>query len=897
VPPLRLHVIKAIFERNFLAYYSSPLGYVFITLFILVSAAAAFWQPAFFSNNLAGLATLNSWMPYILLVFVPAITMNVWAEERRQGTDELLLTLPAGDLEIVLGKYLAALGIYTAALVFSTSLVGILSWLGRPDLGVVLATYLGYWLMGALMIAIGMVASILSSNVTIAFILGAAFSAIPVFFGLFGSPFAPGTRRAIEDLSLPSQFADFGNGVVPLVGIFYFVTLAAAMLYLNVVLLGRRHWAGGERSRGLGLHAVVRAISLIAALVSVDVLLSRYVNARWDWSSEGLHRLAKESARLISEIPSDRPVFIQAYYSEEVPRDYVQTKIDLLNKLREFAALGGDRIRLNLVPTEIYSEAAREAETRFGIQPRRVLGMESARQTASEIYLAVAFNSGLEEVVIPFFDRGLSVEYELTRAIRVVSRSARKKVGILNTDARLIGGLDFRSMNQDADWPIVTELRRQFEVSQVSPDSPIPSDIDVLLVAQPSSLTTPQIANLTEHVRAGKPTLIFVDPLPLVDPGISPELPKTPPGGMFGGGQQPEPKGSLEPLTTLLGIDWPASQIVFNPYSPHPMLGDLPPEVVFISRGGAGEDAFNESQSATSGLQEIVMMFPGLLRMRGGTEFIPLLRTGDQGGTVEWRDTVQQSFMGIGGMNPRRRHFATGLEYTLAARIGGKAAAATTPPASSDPAAPKPAATAPGELNVIVVADLDVISEQFFQLRARKVEGLDFDNVTFVLNCVDVLSGDESYVDLRKRRLRHRTLERIEAESTRFVLEGQKGEKLAESEADAQLAAAQKRLDDKVDALRKRTDLDERTKESMLLNVQEVENRRLSVEKTNIEDQKQRRVLAAKGEREREIRKIENRVRIVAMLVPPLPALALALVVFLSRRGRENRGANPNRIA
>ena len=512
--PLRPHVIRAIFERNFLGYFSNPAGYVFITLFVVICAWAAFWQPVFFANNLANLAPLNDWMPYLLLFFIPAITMNAWAEERRQGTDELLLTLPATDFEVVLGKYLAALGIYTAALLFSFSLVGILAWLGTPDLGVILATYLGYWLMGAMLIAIGLVASILSSNVTVAFILGAVFSAIPVFLGMVGAPFGSTTRRIIEDLSIPMQFGDFGTGVVPIVGVFYFLSFAAAMLYLNMVLLGRRHWAGGERSRGLWAHALVRVACLVVALAATEVLLSQYFNRRFDWSSEGLHRLSEESVKLVKDIPADRPVYIQAYLSPEVPRDYVQTKLDLVNKLKEYASMSGDKIRLNIVPTELYSAEAREAEKRFGIQPRRVLADESARQTASEIYLAVAFNSGLEEIVIPFFDRGLPVEYELTRSIRVVAKSARKKIGILNTDAKLIGGVDFRSMGQTPDWPIVTELKNQYEVSQVSPDGPVPSDIDVLLVAQPSSLSDAQIANLTNHMRAGKATLLFVDPFP-----------------------------------------------------------------------------------------------------------------------------------------------------------------------------------------------------------------------------------------------------------------------------------------------------------------------------------------------------------------------------------------------
>jgi ABC-2 type transport system permease protein len=900
--PLRPHVIRAIFLRNFLSYFSNPAGYVFITLFVLACSWVAFFQPIFFTSNLANLSPLNQLMPYLLLFFIPAITMSIWAEERKQGTDELLFTLPAYDLEVVLGKYLAALGIYTVALGFSLSHVVILFTLGRPDLGVMFSTYLGYWLMGAMLIAVGMVASLLTSSATVAFILGALFTLVPILIGSAGAIFGPNIHRNFEDLSVPGQFHDFGTGVISLSGVVYFVSFAVGMLYVNMVLVGRRHWAGGAQSSNHWLHAVVRVGSLLVALAAFTTLMARS-GARADVTAERLHTLTPQSIALLKQIPADRPVYIQAYYSPEVPREYIETKNDLLGLLREYGARGGDRIRLNLIPTELYSNEARDAQKRFGIEPHRVMVADDAKQQSSEVFLGVAFSSGVEEVVIPFFDRGLPIEYELTRSIRVVSRSNRKKVGILSTDAKLMGGFDMRSMGQNPEWSIVTELKKQYVVDSVAPDTPIASDLDVLLVAQPSSLTQPQIDNLTAYIKKGGPALLLLDPLPVENPQNSPEVPKQPPGGMFGGGPPPEPKGNLQPLLDLIGIEWPTTEIVWNAYNPHPQLADLPPEVVFVHAGpGGAPDAFDPKQAATKGLQEIVMLFPGLLRPRGATpEFMPLLRTNDTGGTLQWSDATQQSFMGISGINPNRRHFPSGVGYTVAARVQGQPAAEAAKPADADKKDAekdkgKKAEAKKPDLHVIAIADLDLISEQFFELRRRKIENLDFDNVTFVLNCIDVLAGDESFIPLRKKRLQHRTLERLEAQTKEFIEERQTQAKSAEDEAKEQLDAAQKELDKQVGDVRARKDMDERTKEIMLLNLQEVANRRFEVKKSNIEDQKAQKIQESKGEMERKTRHIQNFVRAEALLLPPLPPLILGLIVFFKRWSRENQGANPNRL-
>ena len=897
--PIRPHVVAAVFNRNFQAYFSNPAGYVFITLFVLVGAYAAFWRPEFFANNLANLGTLNQWMPYLLLFFIPAITMSAWAEERRQGTDELLLTLPAYDIEVVLGKYLAAVGIYTVALAFSLTHVLVLRYLGYPDFGIMFSTYLGYWLMGALMIAVGLVASLLSNNVTVGFILGALFNAIPVFAGLIGSAFPPHVRRTIEDLSVPEQFRDFGDGIIAWSDVFYFLSLAAAMLYLNMVLLGRRHWAGGERSRGLVGHSLVRVLSVVAALIGLNVLIAR-AGLRSDVSVERISTLSADSRRAVADIPADKPVYIQAYYSADVPREYVQTKANLLNKLREFAAIGGDKVRLNLVETELYSNAARDAQKRFGIEPRRVTSTEEARQSASEIFLGMAVTSGLEEVVIPFFDPGLPTEYEITRSIRVASKVGRKKVGVLATDAKMLGGFNFQSMGQDTEWPFVTELKKQYDVSSVAPDGPLPGDLDVLLVAQPTSLNQKQVDGLAEYIKAGHPTLVFHDPLPVFNPSLAPEVPKQPPGGPFGGGQPPEPKADITPILNVLGVEAPGNEIVWNSYNPLVNIPDIPYEYVFVAEGSGGPDAFNPKDPAAAGLQQVVMIYGGRVAAKvGGLDFTPLLKVGEVTGTVRFGEVVQQGFMGIQGINPNVRHLPSGQEYVLAARVQGKAPAAPTPAPDpkADPKVPAPTPPKPAEIKAIVIADLDIISDQFFEIRRRKIENLDFDNVTFVLNCVDELAGDESYIGLRKRRPMHRTLTWLEQQTRDYVEQSQKAAKQAEDEASEALAAAQRSLDAKVDKIKNDKELDERSREVKLLTLEKVENRRLEVTKAGIDDEKRRKIQESKASKEQAIREIEGRVRVGAIVAAPLPAILLAGLIFGVRTRRENQGANPNRLA
>jgi ABC-2 type transport system permease protein len=898
--PTHARVIWAVFKRNFASYFINPTGYVFITVFILLGAMAAFWQSAFFMNNLANLDQLNSYFPLLLLFFIPALTMNVWAEERKQGTDELLFTLPGCDGDIVLGKYLAALGIYTVAILFSLSHLFILSWLGDPDVGLIFATYFGYWLTGAALLAVGMVASLVTANATVAFIIGAVLCGVFVFINNVELLLGGRLSSLVTNLGLVPRFRLFGDGLIPFANVLYFVALAVVMLYVNVALLSRRHYSGGEGAVANSGHWTVRSIALAAIAIGLCALVGR-AGINVDATAEKLHTLQPQTKDLIKSIPEDRPVVIQAFFSKDVPEALVQTRKDLLNLLHEFDEVGGDRIKLAVYDTEPFTEIAATAAENYNITPQKVMAVEASQRSAVDVFLGLVFTSGPEEFVIPFFHRGLPVEYELARSIRVVSQAQRKKLGIVTTDAKLFGGFDFNSMNNNPDWSIVEELRKQYDVEQVSPEGPYPTDLNALLAVMPSTLAQPEMDKLEEAIQRGTPTLIFDDPLPMFSPSLSPKLPKDADRNPFQsrGQPPPQPKGDFNKLLASIGLSWRPEEIVWSGHNPHPAFADAPPEIVFVCRSPNNTAPFNPDAAVTSGLQEVVMLYPGLLK--GDREVkdakltrTPLLKTGTGAGETPWDSLLTRNFLGMMQLNPNVRRIQSPDSFTLAMQVTG-----TLPPAPVNATTNGAAASQPAgerKIDVIVVSDVDIISETFFQLRRQGVEELNFDNVTFALNCIDVLAGDESFVALRKHRPHHRTLTRVEEQSREFSEKSRQETESAEAKATAQLADAQQRLDKTVAEVRERKDLDERTRQIMVQSMQERENRRFEVAKANIERQKEQDIAKARTDMETAIAGIQRGIKWRAALLPPIPALVLAVLMFAYRYNREKISVAERRI-
>jgi len=891
---MRSHVVFAVFKRNFWSYFSGVIGYLFIIVFVLLGAFAAF-QAKFFSNNVASLDQLNEWFPLLLLFIVPAITMGVWSEERKLGTEELLFTLPVSDLEVLIGKYLAVISVYSVALLFSLTHAGVLLVIGQPDLGLLATNYFGYWLAGCSLLSAGMMASYLTNSATVAFILGSVICAVPVFVGLI--PMPPGLASVIgsdqflDQMSVARQFEPLGIGLISPKSLLYFGSIAVFMLYLNLILIGQRHWRGGARGADMGLQYAVRAISLALILISANVLAAT-VNRAVDMTAEHVYSVSKTTRELLSKITDKRPVSIQAFVSRDVPRDYVPVKTTLLGLLGQYEQASGGNVSVRVVTVEPASKQADEAK-KFGIEGRKVQSERAGRVAVDEVYLGVVINSGANEVVVPFFDVGLPVEYELTRSVWTVANEKRLTIGILETDAKLNGGFDMTSFRSSPEWRIVTELKKQYNVETVSAQSPIAEKdekgeykYDVLLAVLPSSLTQNDMQNFVNYVKTGRPVLIFDDPLPATNPQMAPRQPKPRAGGnpMMQMGMPNEQKadgGKATQLVNLLGIEWIYDQVVFDftAMKLHPEWSEvLRPEVVSISRQSGMENAFNTKNEITSGLQEMFLLYSGSIRPRDKSklEFTPLLLTGRQSGVLKWDDLVKNNpFSGMQIEDDPVRVIDEDF-HVIAAEI----------------VSPKDAAE---KINVIYAADTDILSDWFFSVRERKMFHLNLDNVTFVLNAVDHLAGDKSYIDLRKRRAKHRSLVKVEEQTAKYIEQKTRDSEKAAEEAKKALEEAKKRLSDKVDKIKNDETMDDQSKMQALLIAQQEESVKLGVEETVINQRKEQSLEKSKTESDRSVREVEEMYKLFAVFASPIPAILLGVLMWTLRVAGENKEIAPTR--
>ena len=232
-----------IFDRELRGYFRTPLASIFLLVFLALSSGMTFFLGRFFERDQADLIAFFSWHPWLFLILMPAIGMRLWAEERRSGTIELLITLPVTNTQLVVGKFLASWVFTLIALVLSMPIWITVNYLGDPDNNVILISYIGSWLMAGAFLALTSCLSTLTKNQVIAFIISSisGFVLIMAGFSLILSAvrsWAPvWITETIGSMSFLSHFSRIQMGVFDLNSLIFFVSMIFLCLWINIQLV------------------------------------------------------------------------------------------------------------------------------------------------------------------------------------------------------------------------------------------------------------------------------------------------------------------------------------------------------------------------------------------------------------------------------------------------------------------------------------------------------------------------------------------------------------------------------------------------------------------------------------------------------------------------------------
>lgn len=492
----------AIARRELGAFFGQPTAYVFMAAFL--SLAAMIGLAGFFERNVADLRDYFAGLRFAFMLLAPAAAMRLWAEERRLGTFELLLTLPVRPVEAVLGKYLAGLGLIGATLLVGTALPISLAPFGDFDGGQLAAGYLGAFLLGATYLAVGLLASALTESQVTAFVLGALGC---VVLGVLGDPLLLGPLERVlpgwavqltGELGVTERYEGLTRGVVDSRDLAYFVGVSAALLFWNTLAVERREPERGEPRLAL-------ALSLGALLLWVSVTSDRALHGRLDATSAGRNSLAPGTREVLDGV--EAPLTIRAYLSGRLPesaRPEVRRVLDLLEDLA--AALEGrcvleviDPGAAHLSATEqkrLAAQAEREGVTRHVLQVK-----EEDRIETVQVFAGVSFlYAGRPPAAIPRALGRANLEYDVATAVQRLVLP-RLRIGLAGRGAEDYGG--FEAALEQASYSV-----QRLDLSEV-PE--VPGEVACLVYAAPAPPSAREAYVLDQYVAGGGTAIVLAE--------------------------------------------------------------------------------------------------------------------------------------------------------------------------------------------------------------------------------------------------------------------------------------------------------------------------------------------------------------------------------------------------
>jgi ABC-2 type transport system permease protein len=748
--------IWTIARKELRTYFDHPTAYILLVVFLVFNFF--FFFRGVFLIATASLRPMFDLLPWILLFFIPAVTMGALAEERRRGTLEVTLSHPIHEPHFLLGKYVGNLLFLYIALAGTLLLPLTLAAGGQFDFGVMLAQYIGTAFLMAGMAAVGLFASALTRNQITAFIVATAVIFMLMMAGTevvqMGLPAWLG--GALGELGIMPHFGNVARGVIDLRDVVYFFALAAAFLSLAQWLLLRDRLSHGSRLyRNLRLGTLT-----IVGIALFANLFGRHIPGRIDLTQERLYTVSRGTRQILGDL--NDVVTITLFSSRDLPAQVRPLERDVSDVLRDFERYGRGNIQVVRKHPDRSDEALQESQ-QLGIAPVQFSVMRTEELQVKQGWLGIAVQYADGAEVIPFVGATETLEYQLSTNVWRLTRSETPKVAYVT-------GHGEKTQREYAAFS--RELARTYEIASVdltSADADLGPDFDAVIVAGPKmAMDARSRALLRNYLAAGGRALylgegadvnlqyLFASPVPDSARDVA---------EMFG------VRVNLDMVFDLRSneaITVPGE--VFNYIVPYPFwLRALPAAEHAITRNV--NSLFLPWASSLDTLQTL-----------GGREFTPLFTTSDaagsQQGSFEIRPDVDPFY------NPadlRPQLLAVAVEGAVGAvqvpvppppepEVADSAAADTT--ATPFDAGPNgrdevqtqeqpPAETTPRVLGtevqegpptgrVVVVGDADFLTDVF----ARNAT----ENLIFALNAIDWLTQSDALLSIRSKQRTPRPL-------------------------------------------------------------------------------------------------------------------------------------------
>lgn len=864
-----MRVLLSVAWREFAGYFSTALAAVFLAVFLGAAGALTFFVGGFLANGQADLSAFFRFHPWLFLVLMPALGMRLWAEERSAGTIEFLLTLPIAPWQAVLGKFLAAWAVAGLALALTFPTWITVNFLGDPDNGVILVSYLGSFLMGGAFLAMACCFSALTSNQVIAFVMGVTagflllMTSLRPLLSVLGDG-APGFLVALfSSFSFIQHFDAITRGILDLRDVIFFVSFIALMLFLNVQILDRER-SGMAMSSARGIRPGPATLSGISAILAVLLFFSvnylaatTLAGARLDLTQNRLFTLSDSARAVLADIGD--PVTVKLYRTEQfiasVPVLEVQEK-QLAELLATFEQASSGKVRIETIDVAPFSPEEDEA-LGYGLEGFAL------NDQGERGYFGIVGTNGVDDLeTIAFADpsRGAQLQYDLTRLVYRLAHPDEPNV-------RIVDGLSmFGSMMEGRrPWALLDMIGANFDLDAIAKGATaIPDDTDVLVLVHPVGLSPALQYGVDQYVLGGGAALVFLDPLAEHSPP-NPQNPSVP----------MEPSSDLAGLMDGWGIEMRPDQVVGDSDMALQTVGTAGMQRVvadylpWLRIDGA---AFNKDEIITEQLAIMRMSSAGAIGALdgAGTTMTPLIQTSPNSMLMD-RTMVMQR----GDPNTLLAAFQpSGQRQVLAARISGIGRTAfpdgPPPEASADTTQVKE-----GAINVVLVADTDLLADSHVVGENGRPNS---NNSDFVLNAIETLAGGDALIGARGGGLAYRpftTIQAIEAraEETYRATEQRLTTELADAQAQLQQLQQQspERGSDPLAAMREQQDAVAQSNARIVDLRQQLRQVRTAL-RTEIEG-------------------LETQLQFFNIVLGPVIIIVLSILLALWRRARQARQA------